>query len=330
MSGKATAVAGANIAFTKYWGRRDAALNTPLNPSLGLTLDNLLTTTTVEFRDDLPEDTLVIGGEPQGGKPLERVARVLDAVRDRSDEVRRARVVSENTFAAATGLASSASAFAALVRAAFGALGEELSTEELSTYARLGSGSAARSVPGGFVEWTTGKTHEESRAWSLHGPDHWDLRDVALVVSGTEKKVGSADGHGLANTSPFNDTRIRTVEAILPRVRQAIADRDLTTLGELMEHDALLMHGVMMTSTPSLLYWTPATVEGIHLVRQWREEGIPAYFTIDAGPNLHVFCEGRHADEVARRAREEMDLREDQVLVGGPGEGARLVGDHLF
>lgn len=324
---RATCEARANIALVKYWGRTDHALNLPLTSSFSLTVDKLVTTTTVVADGSLRADEVVINDVVQQGKPHERVVRHLDHLRKRAGSAMRCRVVSRNDFPSSAGLASSASAFAALTVAGFEALGARIEPREASAFARLGSGSASRSVFGGFVEWHAGKTHEESFAEQVAPPSHMDLHDVVLVFEEGEKKVGSAEGHGLAETSPLNPGRLARVPALLREVREGVRARELARLGAAAEEDALLMHAVMMTSRPSLLYWSEQTVAGLHAVRRWREEGLDVWATIDAGPNLHLMCMGKDAREVARRASEE--LRPTRVLDNAPGEGATLVGRHL-
>ena len=327
-AGKATAEARANIALVKYWGRTDAELNLPLTSSISMTVDGLVTRTTVEADPRLARDELAINGVPQQGPPLQRVVRHLDHLRKRAGNPVFCRVASENNFAASAGLASSASAFAALTVAGFAALGVRVDAREASTFARLGSGSASRSILGGFVEWRAGARHEESYAEQVAPAAHLDLHDVVVVLSEGEKKVGSQEGHGLAGTSPLNAGRVGRVPALLHEVREGILARDVDRLGSAAEEDAYLMHAVMMTSRPPLLYWAPETVAGLHAVRRWREEGLSVWATIDAGPNLHLLCPGRQSAEVARRAREELGI--SNVLDNAPGEGAELVGRHLF
>lgn len=320
---KATAEARANIALVKYWGRRDHALNLPATGSISMTVDRLVTRTTVDARDDLRRDELTINGQPQAGAPLARVERHLDHLRARAGNDLHCRVVSENSFAASAGLASSASAFAALTVAGFAALGCSVSTRESSAFARLGSGSAARSIFGGFVEWHAGKDHDSSIAEPIAPRSHWDLHDVVLLLSQDEKKVGSAEGHGVADTSPLHEARIARVPHLLREVREGILARDIHRVGRAAEEDALLMHAVMMTSSPSLLYWTRETMDGLHAVRRWRDGGLAVYATIDAGPNLHLLCEARDAREVVKRARDELGVKD--VIDNAPGEGAMLL-----
>ncbi|MDE0464423.1 MAG: diphosphomevalonate decarboxylase, partial [Caldilineaceae bacterium] len=271
---KATCRAGSNIAFIKYWGVAGGAedLNIPLNNSISMTLADAHTTTTVAWDDSgcLPEDTVAIDGEQLVGASAERIVAHLDRLRALAGVSDRACVVSNNNFPMASGIASSASGFAALTVAGAAALGLRLDATRLSAVARRGSGSASRSLFGGFVEWERGweggKSKEKigesggeslldsrSVARQLHNEDHWALRDVIAIVSTGAKRVSSSSGHRLAATSPLNTARTRCVGAWLETVRQAIAERDIGLLGPVLELDALAMHGVMMTSTPSLL-----------------------------------------------------------------------------
>jgi diphosphomevalonate decarboxylase len=327
LMGKATAVANPNIAFIKYWGKADEAQNLPANPSLSMNLGALTTVTTVEFRPGLSADTVTIGNQVAGEQSWTRVAAHLDRVRALAGTSDRARVVSRSDFPAGTGLASSASAFAALSLAATRAVDLDLDQAALSRLARLGSGSACRSVPAGFSLWE-GDTDETSFARQVAPPEHWDLRDVIAIVSYQHKNVGSYDGHRLASTSPFHGARLAAVPELLAAVLQGLEERDLRILGTAIEADALAMHGVMMTSRPSLLYWSPVTVAVLQVMQVWRDEGLAVYFTIDAGPNVHCLCRAKDAEEVRERLRNLEGVRD--VLVSGPGGGVRLVDYHLF
>lgn len=327
MMGKATAVANPNIAFIKYWGKVNEDLTLPANPSLSMNLAALTTVTTVEFRSSLRADTIAIDDQPAAGQALERVVEHLDRVRAMAGSKDRARVASRNDFPVGTGLASSASAFAALTLAATRAAGLALDEVALSCLARLGSGSACRSVPAGFSLWE-GDSDATSYARQLAPPEHWELTDAVAIVSQQHKAVGSYDGHGLAPSSPLHKARVAAVPELLATIRLGLQERDLATLGPATEADALAMHGVMMTSRHSLLYWLPATVAVLNAVRAWRNEGLAVYFTLDAGPNVHCLCEAGSAAEVERRLRNLDDVLD--VLVSGPGGGARLVDYYLF
>jgi diphosphomevalonate decarboxylase len=325
---KATANSCSNIAFIKYWSNRDVALRIPLNNSISMNLDHATTTTTVEFDPALDDDHIVIGGAEAQGAARARVIAHLDRVRSLAKIEMRARVESRNSFPMGTGIASSASAFAALSLAATRAAGLELSERELSILARHGSGSACRSIPSGFVEWHAGADSASSFSESIAPPEHWDLCDVIAIVSTTEKKVGSTDGHAAAATSHFLAERLRTLPARLERVRSAILTRDLSLLGPAIEEDAIELHLIAMTSTPPIFYWSPAMVRVIQAVQQWKSAGLAVYFTLDAGPNVHLVCEGKDAERVAVLACGVAEVQ--QVIVNAPGDGARLVEEHLF
>src|SRR5258705_8049641 len=173
----ATAKAFPNIAFIKYWGNRENTLRLPMNGSISMNLDGLYTRTTVSFQNSLPFDELIINGHEIIGTGLNRVSYILDIVRGMVDIHEHAEIVSENNFPAGAGIASSASAFAALALAGSKAAGLDLSEPELSRLARRGSGSASRSIPSGFVEWQVGTTDEDSFAFSIAPADHWKLVD---------------------------------------------------------------------------------------------------------------------------------------------------------
>ena len=330
---KATAVACPNIALIKYWGNRDHALRLPSNSSLSMNLGGLTTTTTVEFDQALKADALILGGRPIGGAGLDRISRLLDRVRDlcKTFEVSEtskvshtfARVDSRNGFPSGTGLASSASGFAALAVAASTAAGMTLSEAELSRLARRGSGSACRSVPDGFVEWEMGTDDATSFARSIAPANHWDLRDIIAIIDLSHKSVGSTQGHAIADTSPLQPARVATAPDRLTRARSAVLQRDFDALAEVVELDSLMMHAVMITSTPSLMYWQPATVAVMQAVIQWRKEGLSVCTTIDAGPNVHVLCPSNQAAEIERRLRSIAGVRD--VLSARPGGPAQLI-----
>lgn len=328
---KATVRVGSNIAFIKYWGVDDATLNLPQNNSISMTLADAHTTTTVEWlaKAQLPQDELVIDGVRFDERKAARLVRHLDRIRDRAAVDWRARVVSQNNFPMASGIASSASGFAALTAAACHALNLSWDATRLSAIARRGSGSASRSLFGGFVEWERGHDDTTSVAHQLHAPDHWPLYDLVAVVSGAEKAVSSEQGHRLAISSPLNSGRVASLPTALAEVRAALATRDLHRLGPVIEQDALAMHAVMMTSTPSLLYWQPGTLEIIQAVRHWREhDGLQAYFTIDAGPNVHVLCEANDVATVQTHLATLSSVQ--QIIVSCPGPAPILLSEHLF
>jgi diphosphomevalonate decarboxylase len=325
----ATAIANPNLAFIKYWGNRDNTLRLPSNGSISMNLDGLYTRTTVSFQPSLPFDELIINGHEVMGHGLDRISYILDIIRGMANIPDRAEVMSENNFPSGAGIASSASAFAALALAGSKAAGLNLSEPELSRLARRGSGSASRSIPSGFVEWQVGTSDEDCFAFSIAEPGHWDLADCVAIVSASPKKTGSTEGHSLAWTSPLQAARVADAPRRLETCRKAILERDFNTFASIVELDSDMMHAVMMTSTPQLHYWKPASLEVMHAVRQWRADGIPVCYTVDAGPNIHVLCPQAEAQNVEKRLREIKGV--DTVLVAHPGGPAKLAanGDRI-
>jgi diphosphomevalonate decarboxylase len=286
----ATSVACANIAFIKYWGDRDPAIRLPENGSISMNLEGMETRTKVIFDPDLMQDRLRINGNLTVGEPLMRISSFLDRLRTAAQVTWRAEVDSSNNFPMGTGIASSASAFAALACAASAALNQQLEEKELSRLARVGSGSACRSVPGGFVEWQAGESDQDSYAFSIAPPEHWNLIDHVAVISTAHKSTGSKAGHLLARSSPLQGSRVKDAPRRLAICRRAILGRDFEAFSEIVELDSNMMHAVMMTSQPVLMYWQPLTLEIMHGVGSLRQQGIPVCYTVDAGPNVHVLC----------------------------------------
>lgn len=319
----ATARAHPNIAFIKYWGNLDDALRLPANSSLSMNLDGLYAETVVEWIDDASCDTFVLNGVEQHDDARQRVVRHLDILRSRLRLRAHARVISRNNFPTGAGVASSAAAFAALTAAGVAASGTSLSERELTTLARRGSGSAARSIPPGFVIWHRGDTDEQSYAESIASPEHWDLVDVVAVVSREHKRVGSTAGHATAWTSDLQAARVHNAEERLEQVQRAVLERDFTTFAEIVELDSNLMHAVMMTSRPPLFYWLPASLTIMDAVRRWRAEGLPVCYTLDAGPNVHCICTRPYADEIKRRLSTLSDIVD--ILTATVGGGAQIM-----
>jgi diphosphomevalonate decarboxylase len=315
-----TAEACSNIAFIKYWGNRDQRLRLPANGSISMNLAGLFARTQVTFDPALCcDDVLRLNGEAVSEPTLRRVSRFLDHVREMASVKQFARVVSENNFPMGAGIASSAAAFAALALAASRAIGLDLNEAELSRLARLGSGSACRSIPGGFVEWN------DSYAVSIAPPESWDMVDCVAILKPGHKPVGSTEGHALAGTSPLQAARVSDTPRRLEICRAAIRSRDFATLAEIIELDSNLMHAVMMTSQPPLFYWEPTSLEVMRVVTAWRRQGLPCGYTLDAGPNVHVICEASAENEVTRRLLEMPGVR--QILTAHPGGPARILAD---
>jgi diphosphomevalonate decarboxylase len=322
-----TAIAGTNIALVKYWGKRDAALNLPATGSLSLTLHELDTRTTVRFGRDLgPDDRVRLNGQEADARARRRVVAFLDLVRSQAGLRDRAEVVTENTVPTAAGLASSASGFAALALAASRAAGLDLSPEQLSVLARRGSGSAARSIFGGFAEMRAGFCSDGSDAFAVPIPesDTWPLRLVVAVTAAGPKDIGSTEAmQHTAATSPYYQAWIDSVDGDLREAREAIATRDLARLGRVAERSALRMHACALAADPPILYWSAATMAAMQTVRGLRARGIEAYFTIDAGPHVKVLCETTRAEAVVAALTATPGVL--STIVASPGRGARVL-----
>lgn len=320
---QASAKAHSNIAFIKYWGNRDDALRIPSNGSLSMNLDGILTETTVRWDDTLSSDVVTINDESAASSAAVRVTEHLDLIRNLAGTQTFADVKSTNNFPMGAGIASSASAFAALTVAATQAVGLNLTERELSSLARRGSGSASRSIPSGFVEWYAGDGNESSYAESIAPASHWPLIDVIAIVSKAHKHVVSRQGHTTASTSDFQVARVAGAAQRIETCRQALLDKDFATFATVVEHDSNLMHAVMMTSRPSLFYWLPASLTIMQLVREWRQDGLNVCYTMDAGPNVHCLCLEEDAQTVADELNAVPGVAE--VRMAWPGGGAEVL-----
>lgn len=320
---RATARANSNIALIKYWGKRNEPLILPTNNSLSVTLDGLYTETTVHFDESLTEDQFTLDQEQVTGIPYERVTNFLDLFREYTGKKNLyASVDSTNHVPTAAGFASSASGFAALAAATAKALDLDLSKEELSKFTRQGSGSACRSVYGGFVEWEKGEKEDGSDSFAVQvaPQDHWDLRVAAVVLTAQEKDVSSRDGMKLTvDTSLFYDGWLAGIPKDLREIKEGIAKRDFEKVGRIAEANCLKMHATTLGATPPFTYWQDSTMTVMNTVQQLRKEGILAYFTIDAGPNVKVLYLPEDEEEVLQRLRQ-VDAVTD-IIVSKVGEG---------
>lgn len=325
-AGAATARACANIALVKYWGKRDAALNLPAAGSLSLTLAALVTRTTVAFDPALTTDELVLDGAPARASDLAKISAFLDLVRAEARLATRARVVTANDFPTASGLASSASGFAALAVAATAAAGLDLSPRALTILARRGSGSAARSIHGGFVRMHAGHAADGSDAFAepLASPLVDRVRMViAIVGGGAPKTHGSRDAMDhTAATSPYYRAWIDLVPRDLAAAEDALARADLESLGTLAEANALAMHASALAARPAIVYWQPTTLALLAEIRALRARGTAAWATMDAGPHVKVLTSPDDAATVAAALRAVPGTTD--VIVSEPGSPAAL------
>src|SRR4051794_31160461 len=321
------ALAGTNIALVKYWGKRDRTLNLPATGSLSLTLKELGTRTRVRFGAEPGPDRVTLNGAAADPRTQRRVTDLLDRVRRRAGITAAAEVATDNSVPTASGLASSASGFAALALAASRAAGLALSPAELSELARLGSGSAARSIFGGFVVMARGERADgrDAVAAPIDNPaGGWDLRLVVAVTAAGEKPLGSTEAmEHTARTSPFYAAWVAAADADLAEARAAIAARDLPRLGAVAERSALRMHATAMSADPAILYWNPATLGAVRATLALRGRGIAAYFTIDAGPHVKILCAPADAALVAAELGVVPGVL--RTITASPGPGARIV-----
>ncbi len=319
---QATAIAHPNIAFIKYWGNLDSTLNLPANGSISMNLANLEARTTVQFQPDLTRDRFILNQQTADPAGSQRVFRVLDEIRRLANLQWYAKVDSQVNFPPATGIASSAAGFAALALAGSQAAGLSLTEPQLSRLARLGSGSASRSIPSGFVEWVASHQDDSSYAFSIAQPDHWLLYDLIAVLQTAPKKTSSKNGHTIADTSLLQAARVADAPRRLDICRQAILQRDFNLLADIIETDSNLMHAIMISSRPALFYWSGESLEIMKAVPLWRQEGLQVAYTLDAGPNVHLICDPH--DLPAVRQKVQNLLPQVAFLESAPGGPAHL------
>ena len=307
-----TAIAHPNIALVKYWGKQNHILNYPASPSLSITLDNLMTKTKVSASK---ETRLLLNGKRNEDL---KVAKFLDLFREKF-ELPPVSIETDNNFPTGAGLASSASGFAALVTALNENFQLGLSLSSLSEWARRGSASAARSIFGGFVtlqgpNW---------RADQLAKEPHWDLEICIVVINEGPKKISSTTGMKTSEaTSPFYLEWIKSADSDFEIAKKAIVERDFVKLSEVSEQNCLKMHSVMHTSQPAISYWAPGTVLAMELVREIRSTGTPAFFTMDAGPQVKVIYPKKYRTTIQKSLEE---LKNVRLIWASLGPGAHLI-----
>jgi diphosphomevalonate decarboxylase len=327
---KKTAKAHSNIALVKYWGKKgDENLRLPVNSSMSVALDSAYTLTTVEWDAQLEQDEVGMIDDTFSEKEKVKVSKHLDRVREMAGITTRARVVSKNNFPKAAGMASSASGFAALSMAAASAAGLELSSKELSILARKGSGSASRSIPGGIARWNAGESSETSYAERVEFPEDWKIKILLVMAEDTSaKKVGSTEGMAIAPTSPYFDLAVSEGKKDIERIKQAMDENNWSGFGRVIENECYRLHMMCMTSQPNILYWKGMTVEVFQALYTLRDEGIEAFFTVDAGPHVHVICKEDEAEQVKEKLSEIDGIK--TVVECGVGPEARTVEEDLF
>ncbi|EGP5170415.1 diphosphomevalonate decarboxylase [Enterococcus faecium] len=322
---KGKARAYTNIALIKYWGKKNEELILPMNNSLSLTLDAFYTETEVIFSDSYMVDEFYLDGTLQDEKATKKVSQFLDLFRKEAGLSLKASVISQNFVPTAAGLASSASGLAALAGACNTALKLGLDDLSLSRFARRGSGSACRSIFGGFVEWEKG--HDDLSSYAKPVPSDAfedDLAMVFVLINDQKKEVSSRNGmRRTVETSSFYQGWLDSVEGDLYQLKQAIKTKDFQLLGETMERNGLKMHGTTLAAQPPFTYWSPDSLKAMDAVRQLRKKGIPCYFTMDAGPNVKVLVENSHLSEVQETFTKLFS--KEQVITAHAGPGIAII-----
>lgn len=318
-----TAHAHPNIALVKYWGKQEKPGNLPATPNLSITLDGLTTRTTIEEigatpdpQQQTPVDEIRLNGEQVQDAKIEGFMRILRA----RYELPAYRISSENDFPTGAGLASSASGFAALITAINAEAGLNMDQEIMSEWARQGSASAARSLFAGFVALVP----PQWRAQCIAPPGHWPLETVVAITSDEAKRVGSTDGMERSRkTSPYYNAWVRSSGEDFANATQAITERNFAALAQVAELSCLKMHGLMLSSFPTLAYWNAATVTCMESIRHLREDGVDVFFTIDAGPQIKAICLPDSADDVAQALNNTPGVL--RTIRCGMGDGAQAI-----
>ena len=318
-----TARAHTNIALIKYWGKRDKKLFLPYTSSLSMTLDAFYTDTSVAFNHS-DKDEFYLNGEKQGEKETEKISRFIDLFRNEAKSQEKVTVKSQNFVPTAAGLASSASAFAALSLALNHLFELHFSLEKLSTFSRKGSGSSTRSLFGGLVEWDKGEDDKTSFAHPLLDKEHVPCEMIICLINGKEKEISSRDGMELTvKTSPFFEGFVKASSIDLKEMKEAIQRKDAKAMGEIAERNALRMHATMLGANPPFTYFEPKSIETIQFVRSLRQEGIPCYITMDAGPNVKVIVPKQYTQEVYERLQ--TLFSKEQLIKASAGPGAYII-----
>ncbi|PIT84527.1 diphosphomevalonate decarboxylase [Candidatus Micrarchaeota archaeon CG10_big_fil_rev_8_21_14_0_10_45_29] len=326
-----TAVAAPNIALVKYWGKRDNLLKLAYNDSISITLDDsvIFTKTTVGLSEKLKKDVIIFNGKKvEDEKIAEWIELARGRVAKKAPEIAEMGmlIVTKNNFPSSAGIASSASGFAALSEA-FCACAKITDAKEKSIIARLGSGSASRSVIGGFSQWVCGRRPdgEDSYAVQLAPKKHWDeLVDVIAIISSAKKKISSKEGmENTAKNSPLFACRLKEVNERIGRVQKAILKKDFESLANEMMRDSNSMHATALDSWPPVFYLNDVSREIIEETHKLNERGIVAGYTFDAGPNAHIICEKKNLQKVKNMLLKVKGVK--KIICAGVGGGSKIV-----
>ena len=308
-----------NIALIKYWGKRNKELFLPMTSSLSITLDAFYTETRLSFRPDLQNDQFILNGQVQSSQETNKISRFIDLFRQESSHRDFVQIDSHNYVPTAAGLASSASAFAALGLCLNDLFQLHLDQKTLSTYVRQGSGSATRSLYGGFVIWHEGQGDDSQSSYSEpFAPADWDIHMLVVAVNKSAKKISSRIGmEQTVQTSPFYKLWPQEVAKDMAQMQDAIRNKNFDLLGRTAEHNAMKMHATSLAANPSFTYFQPDSLIAMDIVGQLRQEGIPCYFTMDAGPNLKILCQKASVPAICSAFL--THFQEDQLILASPG-----------
>ncbi len=325
----ATALATPNIAVVKYWGKRDEELMLPTNSSLSFTMDETLKTITeIGFDKSLRETSLILDGKKIIGAELAGINKVFSYLHDKYDVKMHAKITSKNYFPTAAGMASSASGYAALAFAINAALGLQLSGKELSIIARLGSGSASRSVYGGFVEWQKGTKADgtDSFAVQIADENHWlQIRNVIAIVDAKKKKVPSRAGmRETVATSRLFKERMKGMDRTLVDMKRAVSSKDFEGFAKITMRESNSMHAVMADAKPPIVYLNDVSRKIIAGVEAINKQDIVAGYTFDAGPNAHIYTLDENVSGVKKMLAGISGIR--KTIVCRVGSGPRILG----
>lgn len=319
-----TARAHTNIALVKYWGKKDQKLIIPQTDSLSLTLNEFYADTGVEFRDDLTADDIEIDGQPVTGHSAEKVKDFLDHIRQISGNHNYAKVISTNHVPVSAGLASSASAFAALATAASKAAGLNLDRRSLSRLARRGSGSATRSIYGGLVEWHRGTDDQSSFAEPIMEKVDFGIEIIAILINTTKKKISSRQGmQSSVESSPYYPTWRKVVAHDMVAMKEAISNKDIDQIGHIAEENALRMHALTLSADPGYTYFNGDTIHAIQAINDLRSQGVSCYYTMDAGPNVKVIYDQKDRKKIVQYLGNLFG--KERLIISQPGPGVEII-----
>jgi len=364
---KATAISGANIAFIKYWGQKNTQLSLPYNNSISMTLDNCLTTTTVEFSSKYKKDTVEIAFQGQDYKKLKKsdgdktafIFKNIEKIRKLAGIKEYAKIKSKNNFPSDCGIAASSSGFSALIVTLIHATNKTNAVTPahsitpthaaIPTHTIIPAKAGIHFPPQNKKELsqliqTAGSVsamrsihdgfseivvkNENCYSQEIQTNQDWKLCDIIAIVDSSKKKTSSLEGHKLAKSSPYFQARLKELPQRIKKVKQAIKEKNFTKLGQLIEEETISMHIITMSSKPAIFYWNSATMKIIESIKQWRTKGLESYFTIDAGSNVHIICKEKDKLKLNKKLKTLKEVK--STITNKTGKGTRLTKKHLF